>query len=211
MITEKLSENEKLVDVINSMHRGAWPIFLNEDAVVKKYWRTIYSKYPEFQLLFKIDSDYVGIGNSAPIYWNGKIEGLPNGFDDALKTIVGKNENPNTLCGMAAVISRDHLGKGISYKIIEGFKELGKKCGYSNLILPIRPILKPEYPTIAFENFINWKKNDLPFDPWLRVHIKLGGKMLKVVNSSMVIKGTVSDWERWTSMYFGETNKYIVE
>ncbi len=211
MIVEKLSDNKKLEEVINKIHSEPWPVFLSEDSWVKKYWQRLYQVYPEYQLLFRINSEYIGVANSAPIYWNGNIDDLPAGFDEAIETIIEEDKKPNTLCGLAVVISKEHLGKGISSKIINNLKKLAKSYGYSNLILPVRPTLKSQYPTILMNNYINWKKNNLPFDPWLRVHIKIGGEILKVANPSMIVKGTVSDWQRWTGMYFGESNKYIVQ
>ncbi len=210
MIVEKLSDNKKLVEVINKLHSEPWPVFLSEDSAVKKYWQRLYQVYPEYQLLFKIDSEYIGVANSAPIYWNGNIDDLPSGFDEAIEIIIEEDKKPNTLCGMAVVTSKEHLGKGISSKIIDNLKKLAKHYGYSNLILPVRPTLKSQYPTISLDNYINWKKDNLPFDSWLRVHIKIGGKILKVANPSMIVRGTVSDWQRWTGMYFGESNKYII-
>ena len=211
MIVEKLSNNKKLVDAINKLHSEPWPVFLSEDSSVKKYWQRLYQVYPEYQLLFRINSEYIGVANSAPIYWNGNIDDLPAGFDEAIETIIEDNKKPNTLCGLAVVISKEYLGKGISSRIINNLKKLAKSYGYSNLILPVRPTLKSQYPTISMDNYINWEKNNLPFDPWLRVHIKIGGEILKVANPSMIVKGTVSDWQRWTGMYFGESNKYIVQ
>ena len=41
--------------------------------------------------------------------------------------------------------------------------------------------------------------------------MKIGGKILKVANPSMRVRGTISDWQRWTGMYFGESNKYIIQ
>ena len=211
MIIEKLSDNKKLVDVINKLHSEPWPVFLSEDSSVKKYWQRLYQVYPEYQLLFRINSEYIGVANSAPICWNGNNDNLPAGFDEAIETIIEEDKKPNTLCGMAVVISKKHLGKGISFKIINNLKKLAKSYGYSNLILPVRPTLKSQYPTISMDNYINWEKDNLPFDPWLRVHIKIGGEILKVANPSMIVRGTVSDWQRWTGMYFGESNEYIIQ
>ena len=211
MIVEKLSNNKKLVDAINKLHSEPWPVFLSEDSSVKKYWQRLYQVYPEYQLLFRINSEYIGVANSAPIYWNGNIDDLPAGFDEAIETIIEEDKKPNTLCGLAVVVSKEHLGKGISSKIINNLKELAKSYGYSNLILPVRPTLKSRYPTISMDNYVKWEKNNLPFDPWLRVHIKIGGEILKVANPSMIVRGTVSDWQRWTGMHFGESNKYIIQ
>jgi hypothetical protein len=35
----KLDDNPKLIDVINKIHSEPWPRFLNESAIIKKYWR----------------------------------------------------------------------------------------------------------------------------------------------------------------------------
>jgi len=78
MIAERLSDNQNLIDVINQLHKEPWPTFLSEDKYVKKYWRQIYKKYPEYQLLFRTGVEYIGVGNSAPIYWNSNIDDLPS-------------------------------------------------------------------------------------------------------------------------------------
>ena len=126
MNVEKLSYNKKLVNVINRLHSEPWPVFLSEDSWVKKYWQRLYQVYPEYQLLFRINSEYIGVANSAPIYWNGNIDDLPSGFDEAIEIIIEEDEKPNTLCGLAVVISKEHLGKGISSKIINYLKEQRK-------------------------------------------------------------------------------------
>lgn len=210
MTVEKLSDNENLIDAINKLHSEPWPTFLSFDSIVEKYWRRIYKKYPEYQLLFRVKAEYVGVGNCAPIYWNENNDGLPSGFDEAVKIIIDNKKKPNTLCGLAIVVSRKHLGKGISKKIVHEMKRIAKSNGFSNLIIPVRPTLKSRYPTISMENYIKWERNSLPFDPWLRVHLKIGGKILKIADRSMIVKGTVSDWQEWTGMFFGESNKYII-
>jgi len=39
VIVEKLSDNKKLIDVINKLHSEPYPVFLSEDSAVKKYWQ----------------------------------------------------------------------------------------------------------------------------------------------------------------------------
>ena len=39
-------------------------------------------------------------------------------------------------------------------------------------------------------------------DPWLRTHQRLGATVLKCVDSTLTIKGTVAEWERWTGRVF---------
>ncbi|KAK2831909.1 hypothetical protein FQN49_007045, partial [Arthroderma sp. PD_2] len=40
----------------------------------------------------------------------------------------------------------------------------------------------------------------LPFDPWLRKHVRLGGRIVKVARSSMTIRGTGAEWEEWSGI-----------
>jgi hypothetical protein len=62
------------------------------------------------------------------------------------------------------------------------------------------------------ERYARWEREDgLPFDPWLRVHHRLGARFLEVAPESMVVTGTVSEWEDWTGMHFPETGPYIIE
>jgi hypothetical protein len=59
--------------------------------------------------------------------------------------------------------------------------------------------------------YVHWERDDgLPFDPWLRVHARLGAEILGIAPASMDIRGTVGDWEAWTGMAFPESGEYVV-
>ncbi len=79
------------------------------------------------------------------------------------------------------------------------------------MLAPVRPTSKKMYPLTPIENYICWKRPDgTPFDPWIRAHWKMGGKILTVAPRSMLISGKVTDWENWTGMIFPESGSYIV-
>jgi len=43
------------------------------------------------------------------------------------------------------------------------------------------------------EEYIKWKDaNNLQFDSWLRVHVRAGGKIVKVCSKAMLIPGTLA-------------------
>ena len=50
----------------------------------------------------------------------------------------------------------------------------------------------------------------VPFDPWLRVHEVIGGRILALAPESMRITGSVTDWEQWTGMAFPEDGEYVL-
>lgn len=51
----------------------------------------------------------------------------------------------------------------------------------------------------------------LPFDPWIRTHVKTGASILKVAERSMVIPASVEKWEEWTGMKLPSSGSYIME
>ena len=61
------------------------------------------------------------------------------------------------------------------------------------------------------ENFARWTRADgAHIDPWIRTHQRLGATILAPAPRSMIITGTVSEWEDWTRMAFPETGQYVV-
>lgn len=76
---------------------------------------------------------------------------------------------------------------------------------------PVRPNAKDRYPLIPMERNAAWTRADgLPFDPWMRVHARLGAERLGVCPSSNVVEGSVADWESWTGMAIPESGEFVV-
>lgn len=79
------------------------------------------------------------------------------------------------------------------------------------MIAPVRPTLKSRYPLTPMEHFARWARADgLHLDSWIRAHQRLGASILSPAPRSMIITGTVAEWENWTKMAFPETGQYIV-
>ena len=59
--------------------------------------------------------------------------------------------------------------------------------------------------------FARWARGDgLHLDPWIRTHQRLGARILRPAPRSMLITGTVAEWEDWTKMAFPQTGRYVV-
>ena len=90
-------------------------------------------------------------------------------------------------------------------------RDVAARSGYSSLIAPVRPTWKDRYPLIPMERYVRWTRDDgLPFDPWLRVHARLGAALLEVCPASMVVEGTSEEWQTWTDMSFPDDGEYVV-
>jgi hypothetical protein len=87
---------------------------------------------------------------------------------------------------------------------------IARRHGLEALIAPVRPSLKERYPLVPVERYAGWRREDgLPFDPWIRVHERAGGTILKPEPRSLRITGTVAEWEEWTEMQFPESGEYV--
>jgi hypothetical protein len=61
------------------------------------------------------------------------------------------------------------------------------------------------------DRYARWTRTDgEPFDAWVRLHVRLGGRIVGGVERSMTMRGTVAEWESWTGMPFPDTGRYIV-
>jgi GNAT superfamily N-acetyltransferase len=209
-----LEQRRDLFQGIEKVHEGSFPNYLIEgDRHNADYWNRVLEEHPALQFVLCDEREEVlASGHSLPLYWDGTVEGLPSGYDGALvRGFEAPRHSPNTLCALAVIVARTHRGKGISSRAVSVMKALAKARGYAHLIAPVRPNRKSLYPLTPMERYIRWRREDgAPFDPWLRVHWKLGAQILKVASNSMEVRGSVAQWEKWTGMRFPDSGEYVV-
>ncbi len=108
-------------------------------------------------------------------------------------------------------MARSHQRRGLSAAILQAMRSTASAQGLTALIAPVRPTLKHRYPLTPIERYAGWMRPDRsPFDPWLRVHWRLGAEFLRVAPQSMVVIGSVEEWESWTGLCFPESGPYVV-
>ena len=118
---------------------------------------------------------------------------------------------PTVLCALGITIAPEYRGRGLSRRMIERMAELGRVHGLDTSIAPVRPTLKHRYPLTPIERYLVAARPDgTHLDPWLRTHERLGAEIIKVASESVVITGTVADWEEWTEMAFPDSGAYVV-
>lgn len=75
----------------------------------------------------------------------------------------------------------------------------------------MRPTLKSRYPLTPIAQYATWVRDDgLPFDPWMRIHARLGARILGPAPASMTISGSVAEWEHWSAMALPASGPYVV-
>lgn len=201
----------------------AWPEFMLHDAIVNRCWGRLFSEFGHFQfcLVEPCEERIAAVGNVIPFRCELRepslsaiYSALPHGIDGILLAALEQHERgiaPNSLCALQAVVRPDLRGQGLSRLVLQAMRTLAERAGFERLVAPVRPNGKHQYPLIAMERYMWWTREDgTLFDPWMRVHASLGAKVLGMAPSSMVIKGSAADWERWTGLSFPESGEYVV-
>jgi GNAT superfamily N-acetyltransferase len=156
----------------------------------------------------------VAAGWGVPICWDGSVADLPGGYTDSLRRAVGVHTDggqPDTLVICAGVVHPEHKGTGTAASLIRALVDLAGREALSKVIAPLRPTLKHRYPLTDIHAYAAWTRADgWPFDPWLRLHVRLGARILAVAPRSQTMNGTVAEWESWTDMAFPCTGSYVI-
>jgi GNAT superfamily N-acetyltransferase len=209
-----LAERPELEAQIPRLHEASWPPFIQADPVSRRYWGELFEVFPEYQYLLCDDDQVISAGHTIPLAWDGTVAGLPSGWDGALEVGFSDYEQgrlPNALCGLSIVIAPGTQGQGLSEMMVSHMKTLAFGNGLYQLILPVRPSRKSEHPETPIAEYLTWTKAEgVPFDPWIRVHQRLGAEVLAIAPRSMVVPGTIAEWESWTGQQFPTSGNYPV-
>jgi GNAT superfamily N-acetyltransferase len=203
--------------LVAPLAEACWPEFMLHDPVADKYWGQLFEYFSGYQfgLLDESSSCAAAMGQSVPLRWDGALDDLPEqGWDWALQKAVEDYEagrEPNIQCAIQVAIHPAYRGRGLSIPMVEAMRAIGKSNGFKNLIAPVRPSQKAEYPLSNIDQYVKWTDaSGSPFDAWLRIHSRLGAKIMKVCHESMLISGSLDEWHAWTGLAFPETGAYYV-
>jgi len=196
------AERPELDEETGVIAAAVWPEY-NRHGNDMGRWRDLASAFPEF-LFALIDDDgtLVADGLTVPVLWDGTTDGLPEGVAGALNSAFDPAATPTALCALAAEIHPDHQSRGLSAAVLRGMVDLAREHGLGDLIAPVRPSAKERFPLIPIEEYAYWTRREdgLPFDPWLRVHLRMGGEILAPEPHGLRIEAPAADWEQWTDL-----------
>jgi hypothetical protein len=208
-----LKQRPELEEQVERLHQETWDKFL--DGAPWLYWDSLFDTFADFQVLLCDPSDVViGLGHTVPFDWDGTIEDLPPMLDEVIKRALDayrQGHPPTALSALAAIVPLKHQNRGLSSEIIRAMRSLALEHNLKSVVVPVGPSLKHLYPLTPMERYVHWKRADgSPFDPWIRVHWRLGAEHLCVAPKTAISTGTVAEWEKWTEMSFPESGAYIV-
>ncbi|HXJ80202.1 MAG TPA: GNAT family N-acetyltransferase [Candidatus Methylomirabilis sp.] len=202
-----LAQRPRLRSHFARLHSVAWPTFLR-DEVVNAVWPRLYSDFPDYQIgLCGRSGRVVAVGNTIPLAWDGTPRGLPNRIIDVINR--GLDARPPTV--VSAIVDPRFRARGLSRRLVTAMRDLAAAHGFRALVAPVRPSLKGHYPLTPMTRYAGWTRPDgTPFDPWLRVHRRLGARILKIVPRANTVRATVAEWEARSGLSFPESGRFIV-
>ncbi|MFG1996266.1 hypothetical protein ACGFJ7_40450 [Actinoplanes sp. NPDC048988] len=208
-------DHPELQEEAATVFRERWPEFIFHDDVPKKYLARVEEHFSFFDVMALDDDGAVVAGGwGVPLAWDGTVADLPSGYDGALVRAVEGHEGgreATTLSFMAAAVGSAHDKRGLAAVVLRELTRRAYSKGLVHVIAPLRPTWKHRYPTVPMSEYASWTRADgLSIDPWIRTHQRMGARILGPATESMVIAGTVAEWESWTGMVFPVTYDYVV-
>jgi GNAT superfamily N-acetyltransferase len=165
-------------------------------------------------LLVDTADEVLGVGLSVPLAWDGTTAGLPSGWDGAVTAsadLLERGGTPNAVSALSITLTPAVTGRGYAAGMLEALKRAAADVGAVALIAPVRPVLKARYPVMPMDHYLTWCTDDgRVFDPWLRLHLELGGTVLGVAYPSMTITGSVAEWRDWVGLALPGDGEYVI-
>jgi len=187
---------------------SSWPEFMLHDPIGNGYYAALDLFAEHVLVCFDETGDVVAKAFSVPFHLDGGD--LPaDGWDGVVRRgLAGRlpgGREPNAVSAVEIAVRPDMQGHGLSSQVLAALRDNARRLGYAELVAPVRPSGKTDPHQPMTEHAAAVRADGLPADPWLRVHVRAGGRIDQVASRSMVIPGTLEEWRAWTGLAFDRT------
>jgi hypothetical protein len=118
---------------------------------------------------------------------------------------------PDAVASVEVAIRPDARRRGWGTQLLAALLANARRLGFSALYAPVRPPLKELEPELPLSDYVERIRADgLPADPWLRAHVKLGGRIVALAPYSTVVPGSLAEWREWTGLPFDRSGEVVV-
>jgi hypothetical protein len=196
---------------------SVWPEFMRQDTTANLYFAPwMLDRYLDHVLVGVADGKVIARAFSVPFAFNteGRTE-LPDGGWDQVIRWAHEDSNtgrtPTALSALEISLLPEARGGGNSLALLNAMKASAKAKGLAELFAPVRPNQKHLQPRMPMRDYVKCVGPDgWPVDSWLRTHLRVGGKFVKIAPCSMTIVGSLADWSRWTGLPFDRSGEVAV-
>ncbi|MDX0680275.1 hypothetical protein GOD41_33020 [Sinorhizobium medicae] len=205
-----LRERSDLIpSVFSPKFDGLWPNFMRQNQTAKLYFgKAVFIDYLDYAFVGLIDEEVVARAFGVPFALNvdGRAELPDGGWDQVIRwahedKLIGRK--PNTMSALEITLAPKARGIGNALAMLGALKTCARNAGFDELSVPVRPNQKQRDPRLPMDEYIKLQRADgSPVDSWLRTHIAVGGRILKIAPYSFTIAGTIAEWSSWTGIAF---------
>lgn len=189
-----------------------WPEYNMHGTHAARYFGVLTPRFARFQALF-VDgrvNEVIARARTIPFRWDGTLANLPEGIDAVGVQAVEDARTPTALSALSAEVRSEYQGTRLSALVLATMATMAGRASLAPLVAPVRPSWKDRFPLHSIGDYASWQRHDgLPYDPWIRVHIRLGARILRPAPKSMEFTAPVSDWEGWTGLDFHRDGTYV--
>jgi hypothetical protein len=218
---QTVADDPGLARRMQALIEDVYPQFITQSESPKGHpmpfdWFGVYERWPhlQFVLIDPADGSLVAACNALTLAWDGPAEELPDtGWNWVMCQAVHDLEagrTPATASALSIALDPSRRGKQLSSVALRAMIQLIKETGVKRFFAPVRPTTKERYPITPMKVFCRWTNAEgLPLDPWMRVHARLGARVIKACNKSQPLAGTVSQWEGWLDLPLPSSGEYV--
>ena len=208
-----LADRPDLVEPMWDMP-NSWPEFMRHDPIGGLFYGNVETRFAEYVLIAQDDAgEVVGCAYSIPFVRDDE-DALPdNGWDFVIRNGLLshlRGEDPDAISAVEIAVRPDRQGTGLSGQLLAAMRDNAARHGFAELVAPVRPNGRTDVDEPMASYAFRLREDGLPSDPWLRVHVRAGGRIAKVAPRSMVVPGTLEEWRAWTGLAFDRTGPVVV-
>jgi len=210
-----------LEQVFSGAIQGAWPEFMQHDPTAHLY-------FGKPDLDGYLDTAFAIVDLARPEVALGRafavpfaLEGVPNrgempdsGWDGVIRWAHADRalgRRADALSALDITLLPALRGRGASRVVLDALRARVGALGYRHMFSPVWPTAKHFEPSTPIGEYVGRRTAEgLPADPWLRVHVRAGGRIEKVAPTSMVVPGIIAEWRRWTGLAFDASGPVVV-
>jgi hypothetical protein len=188
---------------------GGWSEFMRHNRVSEAYFWQALEAFPATCLIATAeDGSVVADAQAVQLRLGGPgREQVPAGgweqavvwaFTDSRRNVV-----PNAACALNISVAQGFQRQGLARLMLTVLRDAVAELGLGSLIAPVRPSHKHLEPCTPMSEYADRVREDgLPVDPWLRTHVRVGGRLAGTAPTSWVVSGTLAEWRAWTGLPF---------
>lgn len=186
-----------------------WPAFLLEDPIADLYFGQLDRHADHVLLAVDGDGQVLARALGVPFAMSedvGRPELPPNGWDGVIRWSwldQLADRAPTHLSALEITVAPHARGSGLADRLLEALRDTARHRGLRGYVAPVRPSRRHLEPEVDMRSYVARTRDDgLPEDPWLRLHVRAGGRIVSVCPTSMTIAGTMAQWRTWTGHPF---------